>query len=264
MEPTRASLHAPIPQQRAPRGLPVRDRILWRLIHEGGVDVADTEACWHWPGSRNKAGYGRVADSDGRVGYVHRIMWRETNGPVPAGAEVDHECHNRSGCNLGDECPHRSCCNPAHLAAITLPENRGRRRTELRGDGTCRKGDHPFIRGSNGCKTCANARMRKYLPAWRAKRAAEGHPTPLRSGRIRLDRLSQDGRAVERSGGVRDAAGDTSYDVFVNDELVGTVRSVHRAQGSPVPFWRVTVRGAERQASELSRWAAFATVARAA
>lgn len=142
------------------QGLPILDRIKYRLVR-AGIDL-EPGPCWPWPGARNAAGYGRMtSDRHGGETYVHRIMYREVRGQIPDGCEIDHLCRNRA------------CCNPDHLEAVPRAENARRRRTDNVGDGMCAKGGHPFEPLRNGvraCRICYNARM---VPVNRARRAAQ-------------------------------------------------------------------------------------------
>src|SRR5882724_8544844 len=57
-------------------------RILYRL-QQRGVEL-HPDKCWLWPYARNAKGYARMGrDSEGET-YVHRAMYRETRGPIPA------------------------------------------------------------------------------------------------------------------------------------------------------------------------------------
>ncbi len=143
------------------RGRPVAERIMYRL-HRAGVDT-DPEKCWPWPGAKNAAGYGRYG-SDPDDQYVHRIMYRESVGPIPEGMELDHTCRNRS------------CCNPSHVEPVTRQENQRRRRLDITGE-PCRNG-HVYEATSSGCRQCRNEYMREYNRRYRAKRKAEGRPLP--------------------------------------------------------------------------------------
>jgi hypothetical protein len=158
------------------QGRPVLERIYFRL-RKAGVDL-DPEKCWPWPGAKNQHGYARLGSDPGGETYVHRIMYREVNGSIPAGMDVEHACHSRDPlCIAGDLCAHRTCCNPTHLEAVTRAENHRRRRTEVRGE-LCGNG-HPFEPLRNGartCRLCYNERMREYNRAYRAQRKAEGRP----------------------------------------------------------------------------------------
>lgn len=86
------------------------------------VAVGDGDACWPWTGSVTPNGYGQFFD--GRLVAAHRIAVELTTGhPVPENLDVDHTCHNGSGCAGGPSCLHRRCCNPAHLESVTHVEN---------------------------------------------------------------------------------------------------------------------------------------------
>jgi hypothetical protein len=85
-----------------------------KVNRTGGPD-----ACHYWQGVPDSVGYGAfsVGQQDKRA---HVFAWELENGPVPAGYDVDHECHNRAvragTCRPG-ACAHRLCVNPRHLAA---------------------------------------------------------------------------------------------------------------------------------------------------
>lgn len=72
--------------------------------------------CLIWRGARNRDGYGlvRVAPKSWnsvQVMTVHRLMYLLTNGALPVDEEIHHRCHMRG------------CLRPAHLEAMTGPEN---------------------------------------------------------------------------------------------------------------------------------------------
>ena len=68
------------------------------------------EDCIEWTGYRHKQGYG-MKWSEGGPKYVHRLVWADANGPIPAGMEVRHTCDNPP------------CYNLAHLVLGTHAEN---------------------------------------------------------------------------------------------------------------------------------------------
>lgn len=49
--------------------------------------------CWEWPGERTSKGYGR-APMNGKRRRVHRVVYEHFVGPIPAGADLHHRCHN--------------------------------------------------------------------------------------------------------------------------------------------------------------------------
>ena len=87
---------------RRPKGFPLPD---WVRLHCEQTD----SGCQQWTRGLNR-GYGRLNTKDGSQ-YTHRIIWEETNGPVPSGMCVDHICHNRS------------CCELSHLRLVSAKEN---------------------------------------------------------------------------------------------------------------------------------------------
>jgi hypothetical protein len=100
------------------------------------------ERCWEWTAWTNKGGYGRM-----RIGLrkilAHRFAYQITNGEVPDGLLVCHQCDNPS------------CCNPSHLFLGTNQDNV---------DDRDRKGR--MARGErNGTYTHPESRVRKLSDA---------------------------------------------------------------------------------------------------
>lgn len=135
----------------------VIDRIYRRIkVHPLG--------CWEWQGALQGAGYGAVQLGRGiGTSTVHRVVYEEEVGPIPAGLTIDHLCANTR------------CCNPAHLEVVTRAENARRQWRDGRADPGrsnrelthCKHG-HPFDahntyldkRGSRCCRTCKRERAR--------------------------------------------------------------------------------------------------------
>lgn len=95
--------------------IPVVERF-WSMVDQG-------PGCWLWTGGCTQYGYGRIYPERAAV-QVHRFVYELLVGPIPAGYEVDHTCHNFDAtCKGGNTCLHRRCVNPAHLEAVTKREN---------------------------------------------------------------------------------------------------------------------------------------------
>lgn len=78
--------------------------------------------CLVWTGGLNRGGYGNV-DVDGRTASVHRVTYETVVGPVPAGLDLGHVCHDQDLACPGGRCPHRACAHPDHLQPMTEQEN---------------------------------------------------------------------------------------------------------------------------------------------
>jgi hypothetical protein len=134
----------------------VLERVLSRTRKNGD--------CWEWTGYRDSSGYGRVR-ANGRIVFVHRLIYEMLVEPIPKGLVIDHLCRNAW------------CANPAHMEVVTNREN------ILRGVGMgarnhfkthCKHG-HEFTaantrfaldsRGQLGrwCRACDSRRSAAYL-----------------------------------------------------------------------------------------------------
>ncbi len=86
---------------------------LYERIYER-FDINEKTDCWEWNASRTKGGYATIS-YQGKTVLVHRKMCELRWGPIPAGYEVDHTCHNPC------------CICPEHLEAVSPSVNRARR-----------------------------------------------------------------------------------------------------------------------------------------
>lgn len=129
------------------------------------IEVDPVSGCHRWTGGKIK-GYGAIRlQNPRRVRRVHVVAYELAHGPVPAGMELDHVCHTRSGCTRTVDCPHRLCANPDHLEPVTHRVNvlRGNSPAAQQARRThCLRGNHPLSgenlyvtsRGGRQCRTC--------------------------------------------------------------------------------------------------------------
>jgi len=93
------------------------------FFHANVDRSAGPDGCWPWLRKPMSNGYGQLRGYAGPIG-AHRFAWELTNGPIPNGLTIEHNCHDRDLTCLGEQgCPHRLCCNPAHMRLVTFGEN---------------------------------------------------------------------------------------------------------------------------------------------
>lgn len=79
--------------------------------------------CWIWTGSDDgRVGYGKVRVK-GKLWYAHRFSWALTNGPIPEGVQVNHqcdvyECVNPDHLDIGDQFDNMHECAARNRIAV--------------------------------------------------------------------------------------------------------------------------------------------------
>lgn len=133
-------------------------------------------ACWPYTGFVDRHGYGSISvggRGDRVIAAAHRVVYEAAHGPVPAGMDVGHRCHDADLDCPGGVCRHRRCCNPAHLEAQTRRENL---RSGVRGRDRCHKGHaldgHNLYMTPEGKRSCRECRARR-AREFRARKAAK-------------------------------------------------------------------------------------------
>jgi hypothetical protein len=81
----------------------------WEKVDRSG----GSDACWPWVASCDAKGYGHIGIA-GKTVRASRVAWELSNGPVPDGLFVLHNCPD------GDN---PTCVNPAHLWLGTHQDN---------------------------------------------------------------------------------------------------------------------------------------------
>jgi hypothetical protein len=105
-----------------------------------------------------------------RLGMAHRYAYERVHGPVPAGLEIDHKCHNTR------------CVNDEHLEAVTKQVNMERAPGNASWGNAqkthCPNGhpfddDNTYIYPGNGARECRRCHADRTLERNRAKGAPE-------------------------------------------------------------------------------------------
>ena len=151
------------------------------------VKIDEATGCWLWTAARYPGGYGAfgVSREGRRWGMVsaHRWSYEHHVGPIPAGLDLDHTCHNEApDCPGGNDCVHRRCVNPSHLEPVTRRVNtlRGRSLAAANVLKSHCPANHPYDAantyvGPNGyrrCRACSEVRNLRTTVRRRAERLA--------------------------------------------------------------------------------------------
>ncbi len=138
-----------------------------RSAYERFIEKVDFSGeCWQWTAYISPTGYGQFTVGAKTVN-AHRWAWETVYGEVPDGLEIDHTCHNDSGCVSGIACSHRACMNVSHMELVTGRENT-RRGNSANGSKTrCPQG-HPYSEenthvygGYRRCLACDRIKHRR-------------------------------------------------------------------------------------------------------
>lgn len=130
-----------------------REQVAFRVRFE------TSDGCWIWRGSVNQLGYG-LFYYRGRQHGAHRIAWELATGQsIPDGYEVDHTCRVRD------------CVRPAHLEAVSKPENIARR-LEVVHCHPLEDGDiYVSPQGRRHCRRCINRNVKAFYAREKNNRA---------------------------------------------------------------------------------------------
>lgn len=185
-----------------PAPIPLATRFWSKVDRSAGPD-----GCWLWTGNKDSLGYGRILIVGRRQDSAHRVAWGLTNGPIPDGLWVLHNCP-------GGDTP--ACCNPSHLWLGTHKDNMA----DMVAKGRHGTWTHPE---SRACGSRHNSRTRP--------------ETVLRGERIAQSKLTEvDVRAIRAeyaAGGVTQAALATKYGIVASaiGSIIRRVRWAHVGDG---------------------------------
>jgi hypothetical protein len=107
-------------------------------------------SCDEWAGARTSAGYGAIRVA-GTLVLAHRLVWMQTNGPIPTEQLVRHRCDNKR------------CISLEHLELGTPSQNaldyveRGTYHNQNTAKTKCPRG-HVYDYFRNGRRYCTDCR----------------------------------------------------------------------------------------------------------
>ena len=138
--------------------------------------------CWLWQGWTNNHGYGFFR-YEGRDQGAHCVSYQLYKGSIPSKLEIDHICHNGSGCRAGRNCFHRRCVNPQHLEIVPHQINISRGNRSLTSGAFQKRKTHcplghPYsgknlyinTNGARSCVSCERARVKKFRQLYGRKK----------------------------------------------------------------------------------------------
>lgn len=159
------------------------------------VTIAEN-GCWLWTASAVN-GYGdfRV---NGRTMRAHIFSFLYHKGDYDRRLDLDHTCHNGSGCLGGKKCEHRRCVNPYHLEPVTRKENANRgevgqylaRRTHCKNGHEYTKENTQF--GANGRRRCVECRRAEFV-RFKERNPEKYRANYKRANSVRLAKSKQNG-----------------------------------------------------------------------
>lgn len=171
------------------------DRTIDRSNIDKFMDRVSVEenGCWKWTGGLT-SGYGKFSINSTKTMLAHIWSYLYHKGEYDPKLDLDHLCHNGSGCSGGPSCEHRRCVNPNHLEPVTHKENsmRGQCGAYRKIKTHCDSG-HEFTEentiyykttGCRRCRTCHNLESRSRTLKLKAKNLEEYK----RQNKIRNDR----------------------------------------------------------------------------
>jgi len=122
--------------------------------------------CWLWKKSNRDNGYVDFV-VDGKKIRAHIWSYLHFKGNYDRKLDLDHTCHNNSGCSGGKSCEHRRCVNPDHLEPVTrkINANRGEVGHYLSKRTHCQNG-HEYTSATrlrkDGVRRCSECRKIEY------------------------------------------------------------------------------------------------------
>lgn len=124
-------------------------------------NVDKSGECWLWTAGTTRDGYGTVKFKF-RATTTHHVAWELTNGPIPAGLWVLHDCPG------GDN---KICVRPDHMFLGTSSDNQKDRWKKFRADPS---NDHALYVDPKGVTRYSRVALGwRLTDAWRNRQQAK-------------------------------------------------------------------------------------------